>query len=127
MVSADLDTPGRETQNKANPPTVDATGARHDASETPTSSQSNHTLTGGDETPRALGGSDEVAEPKEGNKEDVALAAQEEERPQRSKAQIALIMFSLAMGVLLVALDITIVTTALVRYPANPLRYYSLS
>jgi hypothetical protein len=114
-LSTDLDTPGRETQNKANPPNVDLTGARHDASETPTSSQSNHTLRGGDETPRALGGSDEVAGPKEGDKEDVVLVAQEEERPQRSKAQIALIMFSLAMGVLLVALDITIVTTALVR------------
>ncbi|OSS49741.1 hypothetical protein B5807_05918 [Epicoccum nigrum] len=112
-LSTDLDTPGRETQNKANLPTVDSTGARHDVSETPTSSQSNHTLTGGEETPRALGGRDEVAGPKEGDKEDVVLAAQEEERPQRSKAQIALIMFSLAMGVLLVALDITIVTTAL--------------
>ena len=119
-MSADLDTPGRETQNKANPPTVDATGApRHDASETPTSSQSKHTLTGSEETPRALGGSDEVAGPKKEDKEDVVLAAQEEERPQRSKAQIALIMFSLAMGVLLVALDITIVTTALVRSPVS--------
>jgi predicted MFS family arabinose efflux permease len=39
--------------------------------------------------------------------------AQEEEYPQRSKPQIALIMLSLAIAVLLVALDITIVTTAL--------------
>ena len=40
-------------------------------------------------------------------------AAHEEEKPRRSKPQIALIMFSLAIAVLLVALDITIVTTAL--------------
>lgn len=37
----------------------------------------------------------------------------ESERPQRSKLKIALIMFSLCVAVLLVALDITIVTTAL--------------
>ena len=43
----------------------------------------------------------------------VAPGAQDEERPQRSKLKIALIMFSLAVAVLLVALDITIVTTAL--------------
>ena len=42
-----------------------------------------------------------------------ALEAQAEERPQRSKLKIALIMFSLGIAVLLVALDITIVTTAL--------------
>lgn len=42
-----------------------------------------------------------------------AVHIQEEERPQRSKVKIALIMFSLAVAVLLVALDITIVTTAL--------------
>jgi hypothetical protein len=36
-----------------------------------------------------------------------------DERPQRSKLKIALIMFSLCVAVLLVALDITIVTTAL--------------
>ena len=35
------------------------------------------------------------------------------ERPQRSKLKIALIMLSLGISVLLVALDITIVTTAL--------------
>lgn len=39
--------------------------------------------------------------------------AQPDERPQRSKLKIALIMLSLAVAVLLVALDITIVTTAL--------------
>ncbi|KAJ4372251.1 hypothetical protein N0V83_004025 [Neocucurbitaria cava] len=37
----------------------------------------------------------------------------DEEKPQRSKLKITLIMFSLAVAVLLVALDITIVTTAL--------------
>jgi len=42
-----------------------------------------------------------------------ALEAQHEEPPQRSKLKIALIMFSLGIAVLLVALDITIVTTAL--------------
>jgi predicted MFS family arabinose efflux permease len=42
-----------------------------------------------------------------------ALEAQEEERPQRSKLKITLIMLSLGIAVLLVALDITIVTTAL--------------
>jgi MFS family permease len=39
--------------------------------------------------------------------------AQEEERTERSKLKIALIMFSLCVAVLLVALDVTIVTTAL--------------
>ncbi|KAF1944083.1 hypothetical protein EJ02DRAFT_420661 [Clathrospora elynae] len=42
-----------------------------------------------------------------------APGAQEEEHPPRSKLQIFLIMLSLAVAVLLVALDITIVTTAL--------------
>ncbi|KAF2035828.1 multidrug resistance protein fnx1 [Setomelanomma holmii] len=42
-----------------------------------------------------------------------ATAAQGDEPPARSKLKIALIMFSLAVAVLLVALDITIVTTAL--------------
>ncbi|KAF1949097.1 hypothetical protein CC80DRAFT_510851 [Byssothecium circinans] len=42
-----------------------------------------------------------------------ALEAQENQMPQRSKLQVALIMFSLGIAVLLVALDITIVTTAL--------------
>lgn len=39
--------------------------------------------------------------------------APDDDRPQRTKLQILLIMFSLAVAVLLVALDITIVTTAL--------------
>jgi hypothetical protein len=42
-----------------------------------------------------------------------ALDAHDGTRPQRSKLQIALIMLSLGIAVLLVALDITIVTTAL--------------
>ncbi|KAF2681833.1 multidrug resistance protein fnx1 [Lentithecium fluviatile CBS 122367] len=42
-----------------------------------------------------------------------ALEAQDEQRPQRSKLKIALIMLSLGIAVLLVAIDITIVTTAL--------------
>lgn len=41
------------------------------------------------------------------------LGAQDNERPPRTKLQIALIMFSLAVAILLVALDVTIVTTAL--------------
>lgn len=45
--------------------------------------------------------------------------APEVERPQRSKLKIALIMFSLAVAVLLVALDITIVTTALPTIAAD--------
>jgi hypothetical protein len=43
----------------------------------------------------------------------IAPGRQNGEPPQRSKLKIALIMFSLAVAVLLVALDITIVTTAL--------------
>ncbi|KAF1840016.1 uncharacterized protein K460DRAFT_381512 [Cucurbitaria berberidis CBS 394.84] len=42
-----------------------------------------------------------------------APGAQDENIPQRSKLKIAVIMFSLAVAVLLAALDITIVTTAL--------------
>tara|TARA_R110002003_G_scaffold194_3_gene15181 strand:- start:10231 stop:10962 length:732 start_codon:yes stop_codon:yes gene_type:complete len=42
-----------------------------------------------------------------------APAAHGDEAPARSKLKIAVIMFSLAVAVLLVALDITIVTTAL--------------
>ena len=42
-----------------------------------------------------------------------AVPAAQDEHPQRTKLQIFLIMFSLAVAVLLVALDITIVTTAL--------------
>lgn len=42
-----------------------------------------------------------------------AAGVPEEDIPQRSKLKIALIMFSLCVAVLLVALDITIVTTAL--------------
>ncbi|ORY09464.1 major facilitator superfamily-domain-containing protein [Clohesyomyces aquaticus] len=56
------------------------------------------------DTPRKLSTGDS---PPEG------LEAQDEQKPQRSKLKIALIMFSLGIAVLLVALDITIVTTAL--------------
>ena len=45
--------------------------------------------------------------------EPTAPGAQDGEHPQRTKLQIFLIMLSLAVAVLLVALDITIVTTAL--------------
>lgn len=46
--------------------------------------------------------------------QDVSQEVQaQEEKPQRSKLKIALIMLSLSISVLLVALDITIVTTAL--------------
>ncbi|KAH7124128.1 major facilitator superfamily domain-containing protein [Dendryphion nanum] len=52
---------------------------------------------------------------KEEREQDAAqqTPAPEDETPQRSKLKIALIMFSLGISVLLVALDITIVTTAL--------------
>lgn len=64
---------------------------------------------------------------KEGsNGQDVPQApqAQDEPRPRRSKLKIALIMFSLGISVLLVALDITIVTTAL---PTIAERFHSAS
>lgn len=61
---------------------------------------------------------DNVWKEKDGGADGVAVApaapaAQENERPPRTKLQIFLIMLSLAIAVLLVALDITIVTTAL--------------
>ncbi|KAJ4382643.1 hypothetical protein N0V86_001865 [Didymella sp. IMI 355093] len=125
-LSTDTNKPGRETQNTADS-TADSTFPRNDIVDTPTSLRSNRTLTEGEEASRAASESKEevVSGNQSGNasKEEVnkdvaadapaALAAQEEERPQRSKAKIALIMFSLAIATLLVALDITIVTTAL--------------
>jgi EmrB/QacA subfamily drug resistance transporter len=42
-----------------------------------------------------------------------AVGAADEQKPQRSKLKVALIMMSLGISVLLVALDITIITTAL--------------
>lgn len=114
-LSTDTDKPGRETQNTADL-TADSTLARHDANDTPKSSQSNRTLTEEEEAPHALCDSKEEVSSKDGENKDVAVnapAAPEQERPQRSKAKISLIMFSLAIAVLLVALDITIVTTAL--------------
>lgn len=117
-LSTDTDKPGRETQNTADLPAHSAL-ARHDAHETPTSSQSNRTLAEGQEALRALSDSKEEVASTEGDHKNVTTvapavhAAPEEERPPRSKAKISLIMFSLAIAVLLVALDITIVTTAL--------------
>src|SRR5690242_4313622 len=117
-LSTDTNKPGRETQNTADLPAHSAL-ARHDAHETPTSSQSNRTLTEEQEALRALSDSKEEVTSTEGYHKNVttvapaAPAAPEEERPPRSKAKISLIMFSLAIAVLLVALDITIVTTAL--------------
>lgn len=93
--------PGRETQLTADS-TVGSDFPRNDIVDTPTSSRSNRTLTGGEEAPRAL--SETKEEDKSANasgnasKEDVnkdvaadvpaAPAAQEEERPQRSKAKV---------------------------------------
>jgi hypothetical protein len=125
-LSTDTNKPGRETQNTADS-TADSTFPRNDIVDTPASLRSVRTLTEGEEASRAANESKEevVSGNQSGNasKEEVnkdvaadapaALAAQEEERPQRSKAKIALIMFSLAIATLLVALDITIVTTAL--------------
>jgi hypothetical protein len=118
-LSTDTDKPGRETQT-----TVDSTAdsthapARDDIyAASPTSLQSNRTLTEGEETPRTLSESKEEIPSKDVNKDGAtdapAVPAAHEERPQRSKLQISLIMLSLAVAVLLVALDITIVTTAL--------------
>jgi EmrB/QacA subfamily drug resistance transporter len=120
-LSTDIDKPGRETQT-----TADSTTPRHDIdAATSSPSQSNRTLTEGEEAHRVLGESEEEAASKEdaASKEEnsnhvatetpAALATQEEERPKRSKLKVSLIMFSLAVAVLLVALDITIVTTAL--------------
>lgn len=136
-LSSDTNQPGRETQRNVDSTadsTAHSTSPRNDIVDTPTSSRSNRTLTDGEEAPRALSESKEevvsgnvsgnISEnasanaSKEAVNKDVAdaaaaPAAQEEERPQRSKAKISLIMFSLAIAVLLVALDITIVTTAL--------------
>lgn len=118
-LSTDTNKPGRETQDTAKS-TSDSTHARHDAAaNSPTSSHSNNTLTEGKEAPSPPSASEEDVVSKEGDSKDgapgaaAAPAAHEEERPPRSKAKISLIMFSLAIAVLLVALDITIVTTAL--------------
>ena len=99
-VSTDTNKPGRETQHLADS-TADSNLPRNDIVDTPTSSRSNRTLTGGEEAPRALSeskedisanASDNVS--KEKVNKDVAAdapsapAAQEEERPQRSKAKV---------------------------------------
>lgn len=115
-LSTATDKPGRETQNTADL-TAQTTLARHDVNDSPTSAQSNRTLTEAEETPHELSDSKEDVASKEGDNEDAAAVApaapDAEQPPQRSKAKISLIMFSLAIAVLLVALDITIVTTAL--------------
>lgn len=137
-LSTATDKPGRETQA-----TDDSTLPRNDIEVvTPSSSQSNRTLTEGEGASRGLNTSKEEglskerdnkhvttdtpaapvtqeAESSKGDNNHVATGtpdapiAQEEERPKRSKLKVSLIMFSLAVAVLLVALDITIVTTAL--------------
>lgn len=116
-LSTDTNKPARETQHTANS-TAGSTNARHDVAETPISSRSNESLKEGEEAPHAHSPSEEDVVSKDGDSKDdakgaAAPGAQEEEQPQRSKAKISLIMFSLAIAVLLVALDITIVTTAL--------------
>ncbi len=115
-LSTDTDKPGRETQHPV-ASTADSTLARHDAIDSPTSSHSNRTLTEGEEAARAPSASkEELESSKQSNHVAIAAtapASHDEEPPQRSKAKISLIMFSLAIAVLLVALDITIVTTAL--------------
>lgn len=121
-LSTDTNKPGRETQHTADS-TADSTFPRNDIVDTPTSSRSNCTLTEGEEASRALSESKEEVASGNASKDEVnkdvaadapaAPAAHEGERPPRSKAKISLIMFSLAIAVLLVALDITIVTTAL--------------
>lgn len=80
-----------------------------------TSSLSNRSAAERDST--TLGAQDGTEE-EERSKDGIADAppapvAHEDEIPQRSKLKIAVIMFSLGVAVLLVALDITIVTTAL--------------
>lgn len=116
-LSTDTDKPGRETQN-----TADSTStSTHDIDvAVPSSSHSNRTLTEEEQAQRALTESKEEVASKEDVNKDVdpnisaaPAAPGEEERPQRSKLKVSLIMFSLAVAVLLVALDITIVTTAL--------------
>lgn len=93
--------PGRETQLTADS-TVGSDFPRNDIVDTPTSSRSNRTLTEVEEATRAPSESkeDDISPSASGNasKEEIsknvaadapaALAAQEEERPQRSKAKV---------------------------------------
>lgn len=116
-LSTNTDKPGRETQAIAD---STSTRAHHDIDvATPSSSQSNRTLTEGEGASRALSETKEEDSSKEADNQNVATetpaapAAHDEAQPKRSKLKISLIMFSLAVAVLLVALDITIVTTAL--------------
>ena len=64
-----------------------------------------------DEEPKNVGDKGAVADG--AGQAPAVPGAPDDARPQRTKLQIALIMFSLCVAVLLVALDITIVTTAL--------------
>ncbi|KAL6711839.1 hypothetical protein ACN47E_002882 [Coniothyrium glycines] len=82
----------------------------------PTSASSNRTSTTQADTAAAQEPENTVGEEKArdaATDAPTAPGAQDEDKPQRSKLKIAVIMFSLAVAVLLVALDITIVTTAL--------------
>jgi len=106
-MSTDTNQPGRETQRTADS-TADSNLPRNDIVDTPTSSRSNRTLTEGEEAPRALSESKEGITSanasgnasKEGVNKDVvadapaAPAAQEEKRPQRSKAKVGRTEFS---------------------------------
>ncbi|KAH7399379.1 major facilitator superfamily-domain-containing protein [Pyrenochaeta sp. MPI-SDFR-AT-0127] len=87
--------------------------------EVATPSSSNHSVAEVDGTKPESRGAGEGEEEAKQNHESVAAdappapGAQNDKTQERSKMKIALIMFSLAVAVLLVALDITIVTTAL--------------
>lgn len=95
--SRPIEAPTSNVPNTATPPSSD-----HSMTEREGSTQEPHNVMEEKE------GSENV--PKDAPK---VPAAHDDERPQRSKLKIALIMSSLAVAVLLVALDITIVTTAL--------------
>jgi predicted MFS family arabinose efflux permease len=87
----------------------------HKETDVSTPISSDHSMAGNE---NAIRGPPEVIEEKDRSQDVAATAApapgaHNDEKPQRSKIQIVLIMLSLGIAVLLVALDITIVTTAL--------------
>lgn len=87
----------------------------HKETDVATPISSDHSAT---ENHNAARGPPEAIEEKDHSQDVAATAApapgaHNDEKPQRSKLQIVLIMLSLGIAVLLVALDITIVTTAL--------------
>jgi len=84
--------------------------AAHNGTDVATSSSSSRHMAEHNNTTDAMKEKDDNSEVHSASP---AAVPQEDERPERSKLKIALIMFSLAVAVLLVALDITIVTTAL--------------